>query len=140
MFDEGNGDVAKGRGELGANPSPPDLLVSVIACPENAGVECICYNGCNVCCVNGALCGVASVVPANVGVVKRVASGFGVNGQGVGVVLALPLLDEGVDSVNQAMLWNGVEEAHKIIIGGMEGDVGWCVFKVAVEVGPQLWD
>ena len=70
MFDEGNGDVAKGGGELGANPSPPDLLVSVIACPENAGVECICYNGCDVCSVSGALCGVASVVPADVGVVK----------------------------------------------------------------------
>ena len=106
VFDEGNGDVAKGGGELGANPSPPDLLVSVIACPENAGVECICYNGCNVCSVNGALCGVASVVPADVGVVKRVASGFGVNGQGVGVILALPLLNEGVNSVNQAVLWN----------------------------------
>ena len=106
VFDKGNGDVAKGGGELGANPSPPDLLVSVIACPENAGVECICYNGCDVCSVNGALCGVASVVPADVGAVKRVASGFGVNGQGVGVILALPLLNEGVNSVNQAVLWN----------------------------------
>ena len=60
--------------------------------------------------------------------------------RGVGVVLALPLLDEGVDSINQAVLRNGVEEADKIIIGGMKGDVGWCVLKVAVEVGPQLWD
>ena len=102
MFDEGNGDIAKGGGELGANPSPPDLLVGVIACPENAG----CYNGCDVCSVNRALCGVASVVSADVGVVKRVASGFGVNGQGVGVILALPLLNEGVNSVNQAVLWN----------------------------------
>ena len=106
MFGEGNGDVAKGGGELGANPSPPDLLASVIACPENAGVECICYNGRDVCSVNGALCGVASAAPADVGVVKRVASGFGVNGQGVGVILALPLLNEGVNSVNQAVLWN----------------------------------
>ena len=56
--------------------------------------------------MNGALCGVASVAPADVGVVKRVASGFGVNGQGVGVILALPLLNEGVNSVNQAVLWN----------------------------------
>ena len=38
VFDEGDGNVAKGRGELGANPSPPDLLVSAVACPENAGV------------------------------------------------------------------------------------------------------
>jgi len=106
VFDEGDSNIAKGGGELGANPSPPDLLVGVIACPENACVECICYNGCDVCSVNGALCGVASAAPADVGVVKRVASGFGVNGQGVGVILALPLLNEGVNSVNQAALWN----------------------------------
>ena len=106
MFDEGDGNVAKGRGELGANPSPPDLLVSVVACPENAGVKCVCHNGRNVCSVDGTLCRVASVVPANVGVVDRVASGFGVNGQSMGVILALPLLNEGVNGVNQAVLWN----------------------------------
>ena len=106
VFDEGDGNVAKGRGELGANPSPPDLLVSVVACPENAGVKCVCHNCCNVCSVDGALCRVASVVPADVGVVERVASGFGVNGKSMGVVLALPLLNKGVDGVNQAVLWN----------------------------------
>ena len=105
VFDEGDGNVAEGRGELGANPSPPDLLVSVVACPENAGVKCICHNGCNVCSVDGALCRVASVVSADVGVVGRVASGFGVNGKRVCVVLALPLLNKGVDGVNQAVLW-----------------------------------
>ena len=105
MLNEGDGNVAKGRGELGANPSPPDLLVSVVACPENAGVKCICHNGCNVCSVDGALCRVASVVSADVGVVGRVASGFGVNGKRVCVVLALPLLNKGVDGVNQAVLW-----------------------------------
>ena len=106
VFDEGDGNVAKGRGELGANPSPPDLLVGVVACPENAGVECVCHNGCNVLSMDGALCRVASVVPANVGVVERVASGFGVNCKSMGVVLALPLLSEGMDGVNQAVLWN----------------------------------
>ena len=106
VFDEGDGNVAKGRGELGANPSPPDLLVGVVACPENAGVECVCHNGCNVLSMDGALCRVASVVPANVGVVERVASGFGVNCKSMGVVLALPLLNEGMDGVNQAALWN----------------------------------
>ena len=40
------------------------------------------------------------MVPADVGVVERVAGGFGVNGKSVGVVLALPLLNEGVDCVN----------------------------------------
>ena len=106
VFNEGDGNIAKGGGELGANPSPPDLLVGVVACPENAGVKRICHNGCNVCSVDGALCGVASVVPADVGVVERVASGFGVIGKRVGVVLALPLLNKGVDGVNQAVLRN----------------------------------
>ena len=40
VFDEGNGNVAEGRRELGANPSSSDLLVGVVACPENTGVEC----------------------------------------------------------------------------------------------------
>ena len=40
VFNEGNGNVAKGRRELGANPSPSNLFVGVVACPENAGVEC----------------------------------------------------------------------------------------------------
>ena len=66
----------------------PDLLVSVVACPENAGVKCVGHNGRNICSVDGTLCRVASVVPANVGMVERVASGFGVNGQSMGVVLA----------------------------------------------------
>ena len=91
MFDEGDGNVAKGRGELGANPSSPNLLVSVVACPENASVKCIGHNGCNVRSVDGTLCRVASVVPADVRMVKRVAGGFGVNSKRVGVVLALPL-------------------------------------------------
>ena len=100
MFNESDSNVAKGRGELGANPSSPNLLVSVVACPENASVKCICHNGCNVRSVDGALCRVASVVPADVGMVKRVACGFGVNSKSVGVVLALPLLDEGVDCID----------------------------------------
>ena len=74
MFDESDRDVAKGRGELGANPSPPNLLVSVVTRPENAGVECVCHNGSAVCSVEGALCGVATVVPANMGVMERIAS------------------------------------------------------------------
>ena len=48
VFNEGNGDVTKGRRELGANPSPSDLLVGVIACPENAGVERKGNYGCDV--------------------------------------------------------------------------------------------
>ena len=106
MLNEGDGNVAKGRGELGANPSPPDLLVSVVACPENAGVKCVCHNGRDVCSVDGTLCRVAAVVPANVGAVERVASGFGVDGQSMGVILAVPLLNKRVNGVDQAVLWN----------------------------------
>ena len=106
VLNEGDGNVAKGRGELGANPSPPDLLVSVVACPENAGDKCVGHNGRDVCGVDGTLCRVASVVPANVGMVERVASGSGINGQSMGVVLALPLLNKGVNGVNEAVLWN----------------------------------
>ena len=106
MFDEGDSNIAKGGGELGANPSPPDLLVSVVACPENASVECICHNGCDVGGVNSTLGRVASMVLADVGVVKRVASGFGVDGQGMGVILALPLLNKALNSIDQAVLWD----------------------------------
>ena len=106
VFDEGDGNVAKGRGELGANPSPPDLLVSVVACPENAGVKCVGHNGRDVCGVDGTLCRVASVVPANVGMMERVASGSSINGQSMGVVQALSLLNKGVNGVDEAVLWN----------------------------------
>ena len=35
MFYEGDGDIAKGWRELGSNPSSSDLLVGVVAGPEN---------------------------------------------------------------------------------------------------------
>ena len=41
---------------------------------------------------------------ANVGVVKRVAGGFGVDCEGVGRLLALPFQDQGMDGVDQALL------------------------------------
>ena len=37
----------------------------------------------------------------------------------VGVILVLPLLNQGMNGINQAVLRDGVEEAHKIIVGGM---------------------
>ena len=61
----------------------------------------------------------ANVVLANVGVVERIASGFGVDCKCVGVVLALPLLNERVNGINQAVLGNGVEETDEIVVGGM---------------------
>ena len=56
--------------------------------------------------MDSALCRVASVMPANMGVMERIAGGFGVDCESMGVVLALPLLNEGMDGVNQAVLWN----------------------------------
>ena len=101
VFNEGNGDVAKGRRELGANPSPSNLFVGVIARPENAGVERKGNEGRDV---EGALCRMSCVVSAYVGVVEGVASGFGVNSQGVCSVLALPLLDHRMDGIDKTVL------------------------------------
>ena len=82
------------------------MLVSVVACPENASVECKGDNGCYVRSVEGPLCGVLCVMFANVGVMKGVACGFGVNCQGVRSVLALPVLNHGMDGINKPMLRN----------------------------------
>ena len=79
MFDQCDGHVAQGWRQLGSNPSASYLLVSVVASPENASVEGKCDNGCDVSGVESALCGMSSVVSANVGVVERVAGGFGVD-------------------------------------------------------------
>ena len=39
VFYEGDGHIAKGWGQLGSNPGASDLFVSVVASPENTGVE-----------------------------------------------------------------------------------------------------
>ena len=59
VFDQWNGDIAKGRRQLGANPSASYLLVGVVAGPENAGVEGKGNNGGDVRGVEGALCGMS---------------------------------------------------------------------------------
>ena len=104
VFNEGDGNIAKGRRELGANPSHSDLFVGVVACPENASVECKGHNSGDVGCMESALGGVFGVVSANVGVMEGVASGFGINCQGVCSVLVLPLLNHRVNCVNEAVL------------------------------------
>ena len=136
VFNEGNGNVAEGRRELGANPSPSNLFVGVVACPENAGVECKGHNDGDVGGMEGALCGMFCVVSANVGVMKRVASGFCVNGQGVCSMLELPLLDQGMDCIDEAVLGYRVEEADVVIVGRVEVDICWCLGEVAMEVAP----
>ena len=75
------------------------------------------------------------VVPANVGVMERAAGGFGVNRQSMSGLLTSP-----VDSIDQAVLRYGVEEADKVIVGRMESDFGGSLGKVTVEVAPRLWD
>ena len=49
---------------------------------------------------------VASVMSSDMGVMEWIACGFGVNCESMGVVLALPVLNEGMDGVDQAVLWN----------------------------------
>ena len=46
VFDECNGYIAEGWRELGANPSSSDLLVGVVASPENASVWDACGGVC----------------------------------------------------------------------------------------------
>ena len=66
MFDECDGDIAKGGRELGSNPCASDLLICVVASPENACVEGKSHNGSDVGCLDGALCGVFRTVSADV--------------------------------------------------------------------------
>ena len=139
VFNEGDCDVAEGRRELGANPSPSDLFVGVVTCPENANVERKGHNGDDVGCMEGALGGMFGVVSANVGMMEGVACGFGVNGQGVCSMLVLPLLDHGMDCVNEAVLGHRVEEAREVIIGCVEVNVCWCMGEVTMEMAPELW-
>ena len=103
-------------------------------------------NGSDVGRVKGTLCGMFCVVPANMGMMERIAGGFGVHGQGVCVcvcvcgMLRLPLLDHGVDRIDEAVLGHRAEEADEVIVGRVEVDVGGCLSEVAVEVAPKLWD
>ena len=48
VFDQSDCNVAKGRRELGASPSPSNLFVCVVACPENTNVERKGHNGSDV--------------------------------------------------------------------------------------------
>ena len=66
MFDECDGDIAKGWRKLGSNPSSSDLLVGVVASPENACVEGKSHNGSDIGGLDGALCGVFWMVSADV--------------------------------------------------------------------------
>ena len=79
VLNEGDSNVAKGWRELGSNPGPSDLFVSVVASPENACVEGKSHNGGDVGSLDGALGRVFAMVSANVGVVERIAGGLDIH-------------------------------------------------------------
>ena len=140
MFDQCDGHVAQGWRQLGSNPSASYLLVSVVASLENAGVEGKRDDGGDVRGVDSTLCRMPSAMSANRGVVKGIAGGFGVDGEGARRLLSLPFLDEGVDCVNQAVLRDRIEEADQVVVCGAQGDVCWSLGEVGVKVTPELWD
>ena len=131
VFNECNGYIAEGWRELGANPSSSDLLVGVVASPENAGVECKGHDGGDVGCLDGALCGMLAVVSADVGVVE---------GDSVGGLLLLPVVNHRVNSINESVLGDRVEEADQVVVGGVQGDVCRGLGEVAAEMVPELWN
>ena len=55
-------------------------------------------------------------------------------------LLLLPVVDKRVNCINESVLWDRVEEADQVIIGGVQGDVCWGLGEVAVEVAPELWN
>ena len=67
-----------------------------------------------------------------------VASIFNIHCEGVCGLLLLPVVNHGVNCVDQSMLGNRVEEADQVVVGGVQGDVCWGLGEVAVEVVPVL--
>ena len=72
------------------------------------------------------------------GVWLFVASIFNIHCEGVCGLLLLPVVNHGVNCVDQSMLGNRVEEADQVVVGGVQGDVCWGLGEVAVEVVPVL--
>ena len=54
-------------------------------------------------------------MPANMGAMERIARGLGVHCQSMCGLLRLPLLDQRVDCVNEAVLWD-----DKVVVGSVE--------------------
>ena len=89
VFNECNGYIAEGWRELGANPSSSDLLVGVVASPENASVERKGHDGGGVGGLDGALRGMLAVVSADVGVVEGVAGGLDIHCDWCGLIVVV---------------------------------------------------
>ena len=69
---------------------------------------------------------------ANVGKLDWISGGVGVNRDGWGGKCVLPTVDKALDSLDQAILGDGVEEAYQIIVDCMEIHGHGCVLKVVV--------
>ena len=52
--------------------------------------------------------------------VKRVAGSLDIHRQGVCGLLLLPVLDERVNSIDESVLWDRVEEADEVIVGSVQ--------------------
>ena len=50
----------------------------------------------------------------------------------------LPAVDEAVNGLDRAVLWDGIEKADQVIIDRMDIHGDWCGVKVVVEMVPKL--
>ena len=71
-------------------------------------------------------------------VVKGVAGSLDIHRKGVCGLLLLPVVNERVNCIDESVLWDRVEEADQVIVGGVQGDVWWGLGEVAVEMAPKL--
>ena len=58
-------------------------------------------------------------MPADVGVVEWVPGCVDINGEGVCRLLCLPVLNHGVDRIDEAVLGNRVKKADQVVVGGI---------------------
>ena len=73
---------------------------------------------------------------ADVGELYWIAGDVGVNGDGRGGESVLPTVHQALNSLNQAVLRDGVEESHQVVVDGVEVHGVWVVLEVVVEVAP----
>ena len=60
------------------------------------------------------------MVSANVRVVKGVAGSLDIHRQGVCGALLSPVVNERVNCIDESVLWDRVEEADQVIVGGVQ--------------------
>ena len=80
------------------------------------------------------------VVAADVGELYGIACSVGVDGDGRGGKSVLPAVHQALDSLNQTVLRDGVEETtHQVVVDSVEVHAIWSMLEVVVKVVPQLW-